>query len=282
MPDEDSPAPGTNGTPAMTVSARSYDGERRSHRHDFFQILLPERGRLELLVEGSAGAVDGTRLAFVPSGAEHAYWSEGGGPNRFLVADLSPILVAAARRRATPAPLPAPFLPMGPRFAAVAMALRTEVAQGGLADPLLAETLGLYLAAAVLRLPPEPASTAAGVSAAGRRLARRTEAFLRANATAPLAVADVAAAVGASPSHLQRAFRAHAGCSLVAFVHRLRLERAQELLRETDLSVLEVAAAVGFASQSHLARLFARHLGVSPSRYRALAAARAGSGKTRR
>jgi len=265
----------------LAVSTRSYDGERRRHRHGFVQLLLPERGRLRLLVEGEAGAVDAARLALIPAGAEHHFWAEGDGPNRFLVADLAPAVLVTVGDEAAP-DLPGPFLPMAPRFGSLAALLRTELAAGGLADPLLAEALGRYLAAALRRPPPPLAPGGGPLSPAARRVARLAEEYLRANAAAPLTVAEVAAAVGASPSHLQRAFRAHAGCSLVAYVHRLRVERAGDLLRETDLSVLEVAAAVGVASPSHLARLFARYLGLSPSRYRALAAARAGSGATPR
>lgn len=273
------PAPGPGG---LTVAARSYDAERRSHRHGFVQVLLPERGRLRLLIEGESGVVDAARLAVVPAGAEHTYWADGPGANRVLVADLPAGMVPEAREeRAAPDRLapPGPFLAMGPRFGLLAAALRSELDGGGLGDPLVADALGRYLAAAVLGRPTAPASERGAVSPAARRLARRTEAFLRLHAADPLTIAEVAAAVGASPSHLQRAFRAETGGTIVAYVHRLRLERARALLGESELSVLEVAAAVGFASPSHLARLFQRHLGLSPSRYRALAASpeRAGS-----
>jgi AraC-like DNA-binding protein len=52
------------------------------------------------------------------------------------------------------------------------------------------------------------------------------------------------------------------------YVLRARIERAQELLRMTGLSVAEIAAAVGFAGQSHFCTAFSRETGVTPTRYR--------------
>jgi AraC family transcriptional regulator len=47
-----------------------------------------------------------------------------------------------------------------------------------------------------------------------------------------------------------------------------RVGRAMELLVHTDQSLGEIAAACGFADQSHLTRVFSRTVGVSPGRWR--------------
>jgi AraC family transcriptional regulator len=83
-----------------------------------------------------------------------------------------------------------------------------------------------------------------------------------------VSLAEVAAAAGASVAHLQRSFRAAYGLGVVEYLQGLRLRRAQELLRSSDMPVEAVAAAVGFASASYFSRLFARELGVSPARFR--------------
>ena len=55
-----------------------------------------------------------------------------------------------------------------------------------------------------------------------------------------------------------------------AFVLERRLARARELLTSTDLSLSEVAFAVGFADQSHFTRHFRQTVGVSPGQFRKL------------
>lgn len=248
---------------AVTVSERSYDAVLRTHRHDFHQVLFPAQGRMTLQVEEQPGWVGGGQLAFVAAGAEHVFHADA--PNRILVADLDAGLMDGAT---TPSVDLRAFIPLDSRLSAIAAALRCELHSDGLGDPLVADALGRYLMAALRRAEATPA-TAAAISPGARRLAGAAEEFLRANYARPLSIAEVAAAVGSSPAHLHRSFRAVTGASLLTFVHRLRLEQAAELLLTSDLTVLEITNTVGFASQSHLTRLFTRHFGVAPGRYRA-------------
>ena len=250
----------------MTAAERSYGAELRSHRHDFHQVLFPSLGQMSLRFGKEPGHVGSGRMAFVAAGVEHAYRADG--PNRILVADVPAGLTADDASGGLLVDVgPGAFFPLDSRLASLATALRTEVHGGGLGDPLVADALARYLVAAIRRAGEQTASR--GTSPSARRLARAAQEYLWTHYARPLSVAEVAAAVGASPAHLHRSFRAHTGTSLVAFVHQLRLERAATLLRETDLSVLEVAHAVGFASQSHLSRLFSRRFGCPPGRYRA-------------
>ena len=60
------------------------------------------------------------------------------------------------------------------------------------------------------------------------------------------------------------------GCRAVAsqYVLMRRIERAKELLRNTDMPLVDVALSVGFSSQVHLSHWMHRHTGVSPAAYR--------------
>ena len=250
----------------VAASERTYDAELRSHAHEFHQILFPSVGRLSLRLGNQPGWVGGGQLAVIAAGVEHAYRADG--PNRILVADLPAALFTSAdASRPLPGIGDGAFLPVDVRLSSLAASLRTELHLGGLADPLVANALGRYLVAALVRTDAAPVQS--GANPAARRLVRSAEDYVRAHFAEPLSVAAVAAAVGASPDHLHRCFRAHGHASIVALVHHLRLERAAALLRDTDLSVLEIAHAVGFASQSHLSRLFNRRYGCPPGRYRA-------------
>jgi transcriptional regulator GlxA family with amidase domain len=56
--------------------------------------------------------------------------------------------------------------------------------------------------------------------------------------------------------------------SFRALLVRKRLQAAMELLRQSDLSVLQIALATGFQDLAHFHRLFRRRVGITPARYR--------------
>jgi AraC family transcriptional regulator len=78
----------------------------------------------------------------------------------------------------------------------------------------------------------------------------------------------LAAQAGLSRFHFQRLFKAATGVSPSRYHIDLRMNEARRLLRETRMSVIDVALEVGYANPSHFARLFRRETGLSPSDYR--------------
>lgn len=75
---------------------------------------------------------------------------------------------------------------------------------------------------------------------------------------------DLSKLSGISRFQFSRAFKTSTGLSPMAFVERARLNHATDLIRRGDLSLAEIAAAVGFSDQSHFTRRFLRHTGVTP------------------
>ncbi|GAA1659214.1 hypothetical protein GCM10009830_00220 [Glycomyces endophyticus] len=80
----------------------------------------------------------------------------------------------------------------------------------------------------------------------------------------PIAVPDIAAAVGLSHNHLTRLFRAGTGSTVVAHVRRRRLQRAEHLLRESTLSIPAIAASVGIPDLQAFNKACRREFGRSP------------------
>jgi AraC-like DNA-binding protein len=244
----------------LQVDERSYDGEPRSHHHSYCQVLLPAEGRIALDCPGERGWVGGGRVAVIPPGVEHRYHALG--PNRIVVADFAADDLGsrlALRQENT-------FRAQDARLVSLTSTLQVEARSGGLGDPLVADALLRYLVAALSVTP--PAGDVRGTTATHRQVVALAEAYLQEHFREQLTVADIAAAVGVSPSHLHRIYRAETGTTLVHRVHRLRLEAAAQRLRDTEQTVLAIAHEVGFASQSHMARLFTRHFGCAPGRYR--------------
>jgi AraC-like DNA-binding protein/mannose-6-phosphate isomerase-like protein (cupin superfamily) len=81
-----------------------------------------------------------------------------------------------------------------------------------------------------------------------------------------------------SPSHISRLIRRHAGRNLIDIVREIKLERAAEALLTSPLPIHDIARAVGFASASHLHKLFRRRYGMSPTEYRRRSTVRLGTG----
>jgi len=85
--------------------------------------------------------------------------------------------------------------------------------------------------------------------------------------TEPLDLEALAAVAGMSKYHFQRLFTATYGLSPAAHLSRRRVERAQDLLRATNLTVTEVCHAVGFSSLGSFSSRFRELVGESPSEF---------------
>jgi AraC family transcriptional regulator of adaptative response / methylphosphotriester-DNA alkyltransferase methyltransferase len=81
----------------------------------------------------------------------------------------------------------------------------------------------------------------------------------------------VARRLATSPRQLQRAFAEAGQTSFRSYLRAVRMERAEELLREGSLRVWEVAEAVGYRQPAQFAKTFRRHHGHAPSAVRAAA-----------
>ena len=113
--------------------------------------------------------------------------------------------------------------------------------------------------------PPSPESSLGGMApSALRRCVELMEARIEGN----IRLSELAREVGFSTSHLIRSFRQSTGKTPYQFLLHQRVERAQSLMQDHRTALTEVALASGFADQHHLARVFRRITGVTPSSYR--------------
>jgi AraC family transcriptional regulator len=91
---------------------------------------------------------------------------------------------------------------------------------------------------------------------------------LRSDSDADVSLAALASDAGLSRFHFCRAFKQSTGLSPHAWLRQHRLEQAMNMLRDTDASVVSVAAALGYASQTAFAAAFRRLTGETPSDWR--------------
>ena len=100
-----------------------------------------------------------------------------------------------------------------------------------------------------------------------RRL-RLVEDYIQAGLASRLTLEDLAASIHMSAYHFARLFKATTGQTPHAYVTRLRIERAQELLRTSTSSISAIAQRVGFSGKSHFAATFLRFTGIPPHLFR--------------
>ena len=91
---------------------------------------------------------------------------------------------------------------------------------------------------------------------------------LRSDSDADVSLAALASDAGLSRSHFCRAFKESTGLSPHAWLRQYRLEQAMNMLRDTDTSIVSVAAELGYASQTAFAAAFRRLTGETPSDWR--------------
>jgi signal transduction histidine kinase/DNA-binding LacI/PurR family transcriptional regulator/DNA-binding response OmpR family regulator len=114
---------------------------------------------------------------------------------------------------------------------------------------------------AVLARQPKPVSEA-------QRLVRRTMAYIHWHYAEPVSRKGLADYVGVSEDYLTRCFRQEINLTPMAYLRRYRLNKAKELLTQTQKSVTAVALAVGFPDHKYFMQVFRRGVGVSPGAYR--------------
>lgn len=158
------------------------------------------------------------------------------------------------------------------RMRALREALRTDTASVDRAQLLFLDALHLIRALrdGGARLPAIRSTTRDELV---RRLQRARD-YIDARLPEVRPLREIARVACLSPFHLQRCFAITFGESPAVYASRRRLERAADLIATTRRPVVEIAADVGFSSQTAFTRSFRRWRGVSPGAYRAAARSR--------
>ncbi|MDD3334087.1 MAG: helix-turn-helix domain-containing protein [Eubacteriales bacterium] len=127
----------------------------------------------------------------------------------------------------------------------------------------------LHAAAAVNFLCGLSAALGAGAQQSEDLYIQKVEDYLRAHyRDEEFTVQNAAAAFDRSISNLSHYFKSHTGLSISTYVESLRMEAARQLLKQTSVSVSEIAHAVGYAQPATFMRAFKKVCGYSPSAYR--------------
>lgn len=100
----------------------------------------------------------------------------------------------------------------------------------------------------------------------------KAKAYIDFNFSGKLTIAQIATDLNISRSHLYKTFKEETGLSPCEYLAQCRIRLAAKLLEESDMSIREIANAVGFETYSAFFRAFKLHTGLSAIQYRQLAA----------
>lgn len=99
------------------------------------------------------------------------------------------------------------------------------------------------------------------------RLQRVTE-YIDAHLFDQIYLNDLSSVAGLTRMHFSAQFRLATGATPNAYVLKMKIRRAQQLIQETDLSLLDISIMLGFKSQSHFTLVFKKVVGDTPARWR--------------
>lgn len=83
-----------------------------------------------------------------------------------------------------------------------------------------------------------------------------------------LTIDSLAAGYKISPSSLKKFFTVVYGCSISEYTQTMRMKKAQHLMETTELSIMHIAASVGYENQSKFSAVFKKHTGYAPLEYK--------------
>jgi AraC family transcriptional regulator len=147
--------------------------------------------------------------------------------------------------------------------------LAREAEAGGVSGRVYAESLSTALATRLLfvgRSLQPPSSMK--LSPLPRRILRRVIDRMEAGLDADLTLAELATESGYGRTHFTRMFKAATGQTPHRYLLELRLRKAQSMLTNRALPLIDIALACGFSSHAHLSTAFRSRFGMAPSAYR--------------
>ena len=97
---------------------------------------------------------------------------------------------------------------------------------------------------------------------------RKVQDYVAAHLAEEISIDALAELVELSSSHFAHVFKESTGMTPLQFVTRQRITHAQQLIRETSRSLIDVGLEVGYTSPSHFAQVFRRFVGVTPTEFR--------------
>jgi AraC family transcriptional regulator len=162
------------------------------------------------------------------------------------------------------------FHTQDPELEAIALMLRSELKPDHSSSNLYIESLTNVLAVHLIR---QFTTTQSHLPIYKGGLPQRQLSqvldYINDNLEQDIKLADLASLLGISPFHFSHLFKQSIEISPYQYLLQQRIERAKQLLKQTNHSIMDIALTCGFSSHSHLSKQFRQTTGITPKGYRA-------------
>jgi AraC family transcriptional regulator len=156
-----------------------------------------------------------------------------------------------------------------PLIQEIGLALKAELEVGGADSRLYAESMATALSLHLLRRyfsrKQQIRSCTGGLP---KYRLRKVIDYIQEHLDQNLTLAELATAVQMSPHYFASLFKQSMGLTPHQYVTKCRIQKAKQLLRQTELPIIEICQEVGFESQSHFTRVFRQQNAMTPKAYR--------------
>lgn len=248
----------------------SQDWENELHEHNFYQIILVTGGSACAEIDGKQWQLEAGMLALIPPQCPHGIHSG----NAFHVYDAK-FDAHDLRLNRQLNTLPQVMEPED--FQMIKTYFQWMIWEGEAQQPFYYQTVSCYFWMILLRLlrpGPGPSETALSARPEKPLICKgidvgKIEHYIRENYVRPLTLDDLTAAANCSKTTLIQAFKEVYGITPFGYIIQTRLQKARELLINTDISVSEISDLIGFASVHYFSRFFKEKEHYSPLEFRA-------------
>jgi len=219
-------------------------GSINIHSHSHAQLLLPLQGSIYIETDSSKHFIDESYLGFLPPECQHAYRGESG--NEFLVLNIPENMVSKEDMENLHG---ASRLSFDERWRAIRYLIMSEASrsEGSAALNNLFYYFYNYLTEGIL---PESIK------------------YINEHYPEDISIKDLAEIEHYNESYYCEWFKRKTNLSPMEYIKKLRVEKAKELLKGTDYSILQIAEQVGYSFNSSFSRIFKEMEGTAPATFR--------------
>lgn len=265
----------------IALEVLDFEGKYQNYveTHDFWELCFVIHGKIALVLEEETISLSHHQLILVPPNKKHAYRSEKGNENRVFVVcfdSFSQMLNAIREKVFSVDSLQMDCMEKIMEECAATFRMNESDQLEVLPSPqfggqqALLLLLEYLLIGLVRKMSVDKNSDIVFFSDENFHadLAKTVLRYLRENIQKKITLADICSKFSYSRSFLCKTFKEQTGQTLIAYVNRLKMEEAERLLKETALSVTEIACHLSFSEVKYFDATFKKHTGLTPVAYR--------------